>query len=102
MKAGLDKTNHKESQAELAFYCPTHKLHIATISKSKHKLWVCSKDSKKCDNLTPDQTVWLSGPGELVSAVDMLFSALPLTAPQPPQTEHSVETKTKPGQFIIH
>ena len=61
VKAGLDKTNHKESQPELAFYCPTHELHLANISKSK--LWVCSKDSNVCDDLTPDQTVWLGGPG---------------------------------------
>ena len=61
VKAGLDKTHHKESQPKPAFYCPTHKSHIANISKSM--LWVCSTDSKTCDNLTPDQTVWLGGPG---------------------------------------
>ena len=64
VKAGLDKTHHNESQPKSAFYCPTHKSHLATISKSM--LWVCSKDSKKCHNLTPDQTVWLGGPGELL------------------------------------
>ena len=64
VKAGLDKTHHKESQPKPAFYCPTHKSHIANISKSM--LWVCSTDSKTCDNLTPDQTVWLGGPGWLL------------------------------------
>ena len=61
VKAGLDKTHHKELQPKPAFYCPTHKSHIATISKSN--LWVCSTDSDKCDKLTPDMTVWFGGPG---------------------------------------
>ena len=57
VKAGLEKTHHKESQPKPAFYCPTHKSHIATIS-SEDNHWVCSKNFEEFDHLTPDQTVW--------------------------------------------
>ena len=63
VKTGLEKTHHKESQPKPAFYCPTHKSHIATVS-SEDKHWVCSVNCNEFDHLTPEQTVWFGGQGE--------------------------------------
>ena len=64
VKTGLEKTHHnRQSQPEPAFYCPTHKSHIATVS-SEDKHWVCSVNCNEFDHLTPEQTVWFGGQGE--------------------------------------
>ena len=70
--AGLEKTHHTNSRPKPAFICPVHKneacdteLHVAHISISEtHKRWICSENTDEFDSLTPDQTVWLGGPGK--------------------------------------
>ena len=68
--AGLEKTHHTNSCPKPAFLCPAHKdepldteLHVARISET-HKRWICSESTDEFDSLTPDQTVWLGGPGK--------------------------------------
>ena len=69
VEAGLKNTHHRNSHPELAFLCPHQSescstdLHTALLSDNKKK-WICSRDCDKYDNLTPDQTLWLSGTGE--------------------------------------
>ena len=68
--AGLEKTHHTNSRPKPAFIYPAHKnepcdteLHVAHISET-HKRWICSENTDKYKSLTPDQTVWLGGPGK--------------------------------------
>ena len=70
--AGLEKTHHTNSRPKPAFLCPAHKnephnteLHVARISET-HKRWICSENTDKYKSLTPDQTVWLGGPGKCI------------------------------------
>ena len=69
--AGLDNTHHEKekSSPKAAFVCPAHQdvecttdLHVAHISDT-NKLWICDEDSDISDDLSPNQTVWLGGPG---------------------------------------
>ena len=71
VEAGLDNTHHEKekSSPEAAFVCPAHQdvecttdLHVAHISDTD-KLWICDEDSDISDDLSPNQTVWLGGPG---------------------------------------
>ena len=71
VEASLDNTHHekKKSSPEAAFVCPAHQdvecttdLHVAHISDT-NKLWICGEDPEISDSLSPDQTVWLGGPG---------------------------------------
>ena len=68
--AGLKRTHHTNSRPKPAFICPAHKnepldteLHVARISET-HKRWICSENTDQYKSLTPDQTVWLGGPGK--------------------------------------
>ena len=68
VKAGLENTHHTNSHPEVAFLCPRQnescsiELHVANVSKFKR--WVCSENRHVFANLSPDQKVWLGGPGE--------------------------------------
>ena len=70
VEAGLENTHHRSSHPVPAFLCPHQSescstdLHTAHLSDSKKK-WICSRNSDKYANLTPDQTLWLSRAGEL-------------------------------------
>ena len=69
VKAGLEKTHHSDSNPELSILCPcqsqfcSSELHTAQISDNRRK-WICSKDRDVFDCLSPEQNLWLSGPGE--------------------------------------
>ena len=69
VKAGLEKTHHSDSDPELSILCPcqsqfcTSELHTAQISDNRRK-WICSKNRDVFDHLSPEQNLWLSGPGE--------------------------------------
>ena len=71
VEAGLDNTHHEKEKSfpTAAFVCPFHQsvectseLHVAHISET-NKLWICDEDPDISDALSPDQTVWLGGPG---------------------------------------
>ena len=70
VEAGLENTHHRSSHTVLAFLCPRQSescstdLHTAHLSVNKKK-WICSRNTDKYANLTPDQTLWLSRTGEL-------------------------------------
>ena len=70
VEAGLENTHHRSSHPVLAFLCPCQSescstdLHTAHLSVNKKK-WICSRNTDKYANLTPDQTLWLSRTGEL-------------------------------------
>ena len=69
VEAGLENTHHRSSHPVPAFLCPHHSetcstdLHTAHLSDNKKK-WICSRNTDKYANLTPDQTLWLSRTGE--------------------------------------
>ena len=71
VNAGLRETHHTNSRPKPVFICPAHKnepldteLHVAHIFITEtHKRWICSENTDEFDSLTPDQTVWLGGPG---------------------------------------
>ena len=68
VKAGLEKTHHSDSDHEQSFLCHcqsqfcTSELHTAQISDNRRK-WICSKNRDVFDRLSPEQNLWLSGPG---------------------------------------
>ena len=69
VEAGLENTHHTNSRPEVAFVCPhqnetcSTELHAANVSVNG-KQWICSKNSDVFANLTPEQNVWLGGPGK--------------------------------------
>ena len=69
VEAGLENTHHRSSHPLPAFLCPRQSetcstdLHTAHLSDNKKK-WICSRNTDKYANLTPDQTLWLSRTGE--------------------------------------
>ena len=77
VEAGLQNTHHKKSRPVPAFLCPQQnescstELHTAHLSENGKK-WICSINSDVFDRLTPDQTLWLSGPGESAHTVDLV------------------------------
>ena len=68
VEAALENTHHEETHPTTAFLCPQQnescstKLHVASLS-SNNKRWICSEDNGVFDELTPDQTLWLSSSG---------------------------------------
>ena len=68
VEAGLENTHHRSSHPVPAFLCPHQSescsidLHTAHLSDNKKK-WICSRNTDKYANLTPDQTLWLSKAG---------------------------------------
>ena len=68
VKAGLEKTHHSDSNPEQSFLCHcqsqfcTSELHTAQISDNRRK-WICSNNRDVFDRLSPEQNLWLSGPG---------------------------------------
>ena len=97
VKAGLRNTHHAESSPEPTFVCPAHQdvectteLHVAHISDT-NKHWICDEDSDISEILSPNQTVWLGGPGNtaysfITANVDMVLHAF-LAAPEVPPPE---------------
>ena len=69
VEAGLQNTHHRSSHPVPAFLCPRQSescstdLHTAHLSDNNKK-WICSRNTDKYANLTPDQTLWLSGTSE--------------------------------------
>ena len=71
VEAGLKNTHHTdlESLPVTALLCPhqnkscSTELHLAHISDNGEQ-WICSKNSDVFDNLTPQQTLWLTGSGK--------------------------------------
>ena len=69
VEAGLENTHHTNSHPKVAFLCPhqnetcSTELHVTNVSVNG-KQWICSKNSDIFANLTPEQKVWLGGPGE--------------------------------------
>ena len=68
VKAALENTHHEETHPTTAFLCPQQNvscstnLHVANIS-SNRKNWICSRNKRVFNKLTPDQILWLSLPG---------------------------------------
>ena len=74
VEAALKNTHHTNSHPKDAFLCPrqsescSSELHVAHISEIG-KQWICSENKAIFSNFTPDQTVWLSGQGEVLQAM---------------------------------
>ena len=73
VEAALETTHHEEDaqMPTVAFLCPQQnevcstEMHAAHLSSNK-KQWICSENCEVFDNLTPDQTLWLSDASEPV------------------------------------
>ena len=70
IKAALKNTHHEDTHLTTAFLCPAQsgicstELHVAHISSCGEQ-WICSVNCGVFDTLTPEQSLWLSGSGEL-------------------------------------
>ena len=67
VKAALENTHNRDTHPTTAFLCPrqndscSNEVHVAGLSSSGDQ-WICSENSDVFDALTPEQTLWLSGP----------------------------------------
>ena len=83
VEEGLKNTHHTNSHPVTSFLCPhpseacSTVLHTAHVSDSG-KQWICSVNSCVFDNLSSDQTLWLSGPGKARCYVGLLLHILTL------------------------
>ena len=69
VEEGLKNTHHTNSHPVTAFLCPHPSEACSTVLHTAHvsdngKQWICSVNSCVFDNLSSDQTLWLSGPGK--------------------------------------
>ena len=68
VESALENTHHEETHPTTTFLCPQQnefcstKLHVVNFSSNKKK-WICSENSRVFDELTPDQTLWISSSG---------------------------------------
>ena len=75
VEAGLKNTHHTNSHPTTAFLCPclfgsaNTELHAADISDNGRQWICCVNPVSVYDNITPDQTMWFSGPGKYILAI---------------------------------
>ena len=76
VEAALENTHHEKTHPTTTFLCPQQnescstKLHVVNFSSNRKK-WICSENSRVFDELSPDQTLWLSSSGIAIYQVDV-------------------------------
>ena len=78
VEAGMENTHHTNSRPVPAFLCPIQndscstELHTAHLSDNGKK-WICSENRDEFDWLSPEQSLWLCGPGKQCSISSYLL-----------------------------
>ena len=81
VEAALKNTHHTNSHPKNAFLCPyqnqscSTELHVAHISDNGRR-WICSENNNNFSTFAPEQTVWLSGQGEVLQAMKYVRTTL--------------------------